>query len=134
MSNIAFEADGIPLDKLPKPAGWRLLIAPIKIEEKTQGGIVLTGESQKTLEYFRDVGKIVAMGDECYKHPKFQGGIPLELREPKPWCKIDDVVQYSSYTGQVVVVQHEGKTYKLKVINDDEIATVINDLSVLNTL
>ena len=119
---------------MPVPSGWRLLIAPISIEEKTQGGIVLTGESQKTLEYFRDVGKVVAMGSECYKHPKFQGGVSLEKCEPKPWCAIGDVVHYSSYTGQTIVVSHDGKAHKLKVINDDEVTAIVTDLSALTMI
>jgi co-chaperonin GroES (HSP10) len=134
MNQISFEADGVPLEKLPQPAGWRLLIAPIKIEEVTKGGIVLTGESQKTLEYFRDVGRVVAMGSECYKHPKFQGGLSLEKREPTPWCKAGDIVQFSSYTGMIVAVNHEGQLHRLKVINDDEVATVINDTDILAVL
>ena len=33
--------------KLPKPTGWRLLVLPFKMKEKTKGGLVL---SETTLE------------------------------------------------------------------------------------
>ena len=33
--------------KLPKPTGWRLLVLPFKMKEKTKGGIVL---AETTLE------------------------------------------------------------------------------------
>ena len=34
-------------DKLPKPTGWRMLILPFKMKEKTKGGLYL---GQDTLE------------------------------------------------------------------------------------
>jgi len=129
-----FEAENVPLEKLPKPAGWRLLLAPVKINEISKGGIVIVDESRKTAEYFRNIAKVVAMGAECYQHPKFQGGIGLEKATPKPWCKVGDVVQYSSYTGADMVIQHEGTECKLRFINDDEVISVIEDLSVMNFL
>ena len=128
------EFEFIPADKLPKPTGWRILIAPVKIKEKTDGGILLIDESKKTAEYFRDIGKVVAMGDGCYEHPKFQGGIPIDQKEPKHWCKVGDVVSYSSYTGKDIALKYNDEIVKLKVINDDEIISVIEDLSVVDFL
>lgn len=131
---MRFEAENVPFEKLPKPAGWRILLAPVKIEEQTKGGIVIIDESKKTAEYFRNVAKVVAMGSECYKDPKFQGGIPLEKATPRPWCKVGDVIQYNSYTGQDIIIKHEGEECKLRFINDDEVISVIDDLSVMNFL
>ena len=31
--------------KLPKPTGWRLLVLPFRIDEKTKGGILLGNET-----------------------------------------------------------------------------------------
>jgi len=129
---IRFEAEDIPAASLPKPTGWRLLIAPVKIEEVTKGGIALIADSVKSQEYFRNVAKVIAMGDECYKHPKFNGGISIESRQPRPWCSVGDVIQYSAYTGVDTVFKFDGKEHKLKIINDDEVACVIPDLSILN--
>lgn len=129
-----FEADDVPAELLPKPVGWRILIAPVTISNTSSGGILIIDESVKTLEYFRNIAKVVALGEGCYQHPKFQGGIPLDQSDPKPWCKVGDVIQYSSYTGADIVIQHEGEVSKLKFINDDEVISVIPDLSVLNFL
>jgi len=134
LNSLNFEAQNIPVEKLPKPAGWRILIAPVKINDKSAGGIALLNESVKTLEYFRNIAKVVAMGDECYFHTKFQGGIPLDQHTPKPWCKIGDIIQYSSYTGAEITIHDKGELSKLKIINDDEVIAVIDDLSVLNFL
>lgn len=131
---MIFEADNIPKELLPQPSGWRILIAPVKIREKTDGGIVLIDESKKTAEYFRDIGKVIAMGKGCYEHPKFQGGIPIDQKEPVPWCKVGDIVSYSSYTGKDITIKYDGEIIKLKVCNDDEIVAVINDLSVVDFL
>lgn len=131
---MIFEADNVPSELLPKPAGWRILIAPVKIREKTDGGIVLIDESKKTAEYFRDIGKVIAMGPGCYEHPKFQGGIPIENKAPQPWCKVGDIVSYSSYTGKDIAIKYNGEIIKLKVCNDDEVVAVINDPAVMDFL
>lgn len=129
--NVAFETDTIPLEKLPKPAGWRILISPVTIKDTTSGGILLVEDTVKHAEYFRNVGKVVAIGDEAYKHPKFTGGIPIDVREPRPWCKVGDVVQYSSYVGMDIKIMHDGKEVKIKVCNDDEVIAIVNDLGSL---
>lgn len=134
MTKIAFEAENIPAEKLPKPAGWRLLIAPVKINETSTGGIVLVDRSIEELEYFRNIAKVVAVGDECYTHPKFQGGVPLDQRTPTPWCKVGDIISYSSYTGAEMTINHDGIKSKLRVINDDEVVTTIHDMSIFKFL
>jgi len=131
---IRFEADNVPVECLPKPAGYRLLIAPVKIENKSRGGIELPGESIRTMEYFRNVAKILAVGESCYQHPKFQGGIALDQSKPEPWCKVGDVIHYNSYTGAEIKINYNGDISTLRLINDDEVYTVNNDLSVLNFL
>lgn len=128
---LCFETDGIPLEKLPKPAGWRILLAPIKIQETTKGGIVLVDETIQHSEYFRNVGKVVGIGDAAYLHPKFNGGIPLESRQPTPWVRLGDIVHYSSYTGMNLTFIHDGKEVKLKLCNDDEVISIITDTSIL---
>ena len=34
-------------DKLPQPTGWRLIVLPFKMDEKTKGGIIM---NESTLE------------------------------------------------------------------------------------
>ena len=127
-----FEADNVPAELLPKPVGWRILIAPIKIEELSTGGIALPGGVVKNQEFFRNIAKVIAMGSECYKHPKFQGGISLDKCLPTRWSEVGDIIQYSSYTGADIFIQYENVLSKLKVINDDEVVCKISDLSTLN--
>ena len=40
--------------KLPKPTGWRLLVLPFKMKEKTKGGLVLAED------YFREATSCIS--------------------------------------------------------------------------
>lgn len=101
-------------EQLPQPAGWRILIKPINVTERTSGGIVLAVETQEAMGYLRTVGQVIAMGPECYAHPKFCGAAP--------WCKVGDWVRYHQHSGQKEVVKGaDGKPLELRYINDDEV-------------
>ena len=122
---IDFEAKNFPPEILPTPVGWRILVAPVEIKDTSSGGIIFPEQVKTVAEYFRNVGKVLAMGEECYKHQKFNG---------KPWCKVGDIVQYSSYAGMEMVVANGDEICKLKLVNDDELLTVVTNPEVLNFL
>lgn len=129
---MKFEGENIEQSRLPVPAGWRLLVGMYKVEERTAGGIILTEEHRKGREYLRSLAKVLAVGDECYNHPKFQGNVPVDQRAPKPWAKVGDVVMIGQYAGQSVVVEEGDDTATLRILNDDEILAVIPDVNVLS--
>lgn len=132
MTDVRFEGEGISPDKLPKPSGWRVLIGMLKIEQQTNGGIILTDDTIETKSYLRSVGRVLAVGDGCYQHDKFQGGIPLEKRKPEPWANVGDIVMVGQYAGQAVKCLDSGETQTLKLLNDDEILAVIPDLDIID--
>lgn len=105
----------------PVPTGWRILVEPIKIEERSSGGIVLPESAVEAKEHLRYIGRVVSMGPLCYKHAKFEGG--------GPWCEVGDYIAYGAYAGQEVKVHNRSKTkyVALRLINDDEVLAVIND-------
>ena len=120
----------VAAEDYPVPVGWRILIEPIKVEEKTAGGIVLPTQAVEAKEHLRHIGRVVAMGPLCYKHSKFADG----KAEPEHWCNIGDYVAYGAYAGQEIKVRdHAGEKYvSLKLVNDDEVLSVIpNPASVL---
>jgi co-chaperonin GroES (HSP10) len=123
--SLDFEAQNFPNGILPEPVGWRILLAPVEIKDTTNGGIILPDQVKTVMEYFRTVGRVLAMGPECYQHQKFLG---------KPWCAVGDIVQFSSYAGMEIVVAHGDEVCKLKIVNDDEILTVVDNPEVLNFL
>lgn len=90
---------------LPKPVGWFLLVKPYQIEEKSKGGIVLVAESKEYADSACVVGQVVAMGDDAYSDPRFNG---------KRWCEQGDYVLYASHAGQQVKLKREG------VLDDDK--------------
>ena len=52
--------------KLPKPTGWRLLVLPFKMKEKTKGGLVLAETTLEKQQVASQVGLVMAMGPDCY--------------------------------------------------------------------
>ncbi len=75
--------------KLPKPTGWRLLVLPFKMKEKTKGGVILAEDTLERQQVASQVGLVLAMGPQCYKDKE---------RYPEgPWCKVNDWVMFARY-------------------------------------
>ena len=133
---MIFEAEGVSPELLPHPVGWRILIAPVKIEELSKGGIALVNESIKSEEYFRNVGKVLAIGQEAYSHEKFMKTVLIDGEVKKvrsePWCKVGDIIGYHSFNGVNRLLKIDGKTHSIKYINDDEVIEIITELNTLD--
>lgn len=96
-----------------RPTGWRILVRPVKIEERTTGGIYLPEQAKEAKEALRYVGQVVAMGPLCYQHAKFEGG--------EPWCQVGDHIAFGQYAGQEILAKSPEGVEKLRLINDDEV-------------
>ena len=116
-SNEAWATDNsIPTPKkVPQPVGYRILLRPRGVIEKTKGGIILTDTNKDDQTYLNSVGQIIAMGDECYSDRK------------KPWCKVGDWVVFGRYAGARVSVQN----VKMVLLNDDEIIATLESPEVV---
>ena len=133
MNQVTFEGEEFQPEQLPIPVGWRLLVGMVKVETKTDSGIILGTDYKKEMEYLRSVGKVLAVGPEAYKHEKFQGGISLEKRNPTPWVSVGDIVVVGQYSGQTIhVVGKDGEVQKLRFFNDDEVIGLIPDVNSLS--
>ncbi len=48
------EAKEVPektnLEKLPNPTGWRILVMPFKVKEKTEGGIIIVTRTMRNFQ------------------------------------------------------------------------------------
>ena len=73
-------------EKLPKPTGWRMLILPFKLNEKTKGGLYLGQETLERQQVGSTCGLVLAQGPHCYDKEKFPEG---------PWCKVGDWVVFA---------------------------------------
>ena len=100
--------------KLPKPTGWRLLVLPFKMKEKTKGGIVLAETTLERQQVASQVGLVMAMGPDCYKDK--------ERYPDGPWCKVNDWVMFARYAGSRVKI--EGG--EIRMLNDDEVLATID--------
>jgi len=109
----------------PKPAGFTILIRPAVIEETSAGGIIMPSSVEDANKHLTYVGKVVAMGDQCYTHEKFK----IADRDPQPWCKVGDYVIYKQYAGNTIKVRSAdgGRPVELLLMYDDEIKGVIDD-------
>lgn len=127
MTNIMFDGESIPKSELPIPSGWRILVGSVKVDEKTSGGIILTGTAQDEKKYGRFVAKVLAVGPECYNHEKFQGGVSIKERVPKPWATVGNYVVVGQYAGQQIPVYEDDKIVNLKLLNDDEVLATLDE-------
>jgi len=103
--------------QLPKPVGYRVLVALPDVEEEYEGGII-KAESVRKREYIMSImGLVLDMGDLAYKDESRFG------ENAEPWCKVGDYVMFRMNTGTRFTVS--GKEYRL--MNDDSIEAVIDD-------
>ena len=100
--------------KLPKPTGWRLLVLPFKMKEKTKGGVILAEDTLERQQVASQVGLVMAMGPDCYKDK--------ERYPDGPWCKVNDWVMFARYAGSRVKI--EGG--EIRMLNDDEVLATID--------
>ena len=109
------ELDEEPTRKLPEPKGYKLLIAIPKLEEKTQGGVIIPDKLKGLEQTASIVGLVIALGDAAYKDAeKFPDG---------PYCKEGDFVIFRSYSGTRFKLRGE----EFRLINDDTVEAVVDD-------
>lgn len=103
--------------QIPKPVGYRLLVAIPEIKE-TYGdsGIVKAATEIKNEEISTMVVRVIDMGPDAYKDEKrFPNG---------PYCQIGDYVLIRAYSGTRFKIH--GKEL-FRVINDDSVEAVVED-------
>ena len=100
--------------KIPKPTGWRILVLPFKMKDKTKGGIVLAETTLEKQQVASQCGLVLAMGSQCYKDKE---------RYPEgPWCKVNDWVMFARYAGSRIKIDGG----EIRLLNDDEILPTID--------
>ena len=101
--------------KLPTPTGWRILVLPFRMNEKSKGGVLFANETIDKQQVASQCGNILAMGPQCYTDKE---------RYPEgPWCKVGDWVIFARYAGSRI--QIEGG--EVRLLNEDEILATVQD-------
>ena len=108
-------------NKLPKPTGWRMLVLPFKMPEKTKGGLYFGKDTLERQQVASTCGLILETGPDVYNDKeKFPEG---------PWCKKGDWVIFARYAGSRI--QIDGG--EVRMLNDDEVlATIDNPEDILH--
>ena len=103
------------LEKLPDPTGWRLLVMPFQVKEKSEGGVIIAEETLDRGRAAVQVGYVLKMGPLCYKDDdKYPTG---------PWCKPKDWVIFARYAGSRMGIDGG----EIRMLNDDEVLGTIGD-------
>jgi co-chaperonin GroES (HSP10) len=101
--------------KLPNPTGWRLLLLPVRLQEKTKGGVYLTDDTIHMAQIAGNVCKVLKVGPSAYgDKDRFPDG---------PWCKEGDWVVITKYAGSRLYIDGG----ELRVVNDDEVIAQVDD-------
>lgn len=96
------------------PLGYRLLIKPQPIEEKTKGGVILPDEAKEAALYAVTIAEVITVGAGAYDEERYPEG---------PWCKPGDMVQVLKTGGHRFKI--DGEQYRY--INEDEVLALVND-------
>jgi len=101
---------------IPKPVGYRVLIALPNVEETFgDSGLVKASSTVREEYILSTVGAVLDMGAEAYSDKeRFPTG---------PWCKVGDYVMFRANTGTRFKV---GKQ-EYRLMNDDSIEAVVDD-------
>jgi len=102
-------------EKLPKPTGWRILVLPFKMKEKTKGGVIMANTSLERQQLAAQCANVLAVGPDAYRDKD---------RYPQgPWCKVGDWIVFARYAGSRIKI--EGG--EVRLLNDDEILATIKN-------
>lgn len=105
-------------DQIPKPVGYRVLVALPNIDETFGGSGILKAEKTMRDEHILSmVGVVLDMGEQAYADTdRFPTG---------PWCQRRDYVMFRANTGTRFKVGRQ----EYRLMNDDSIEAVVTDPS-----
>ena len=98
---------------IPKPVGYRVLVALPNVEETYSSGIIKAAKTVHEEYILSTIGAVVDMGDEAYSDKeRFTNG---------PWCKVGDYVMFRANTGTRFKLGNQ----EYRLMNDDSIEAVV---------
>jgi len=109
----------LDITSLPRPMGYKILVAVPGVEEVTAGGIYRPDVNKAPEDTASIVGLVVSMGADAYLDDrKFPTG---------HWCREGDWILMRSYSGSRFKV----KDVEYRLINDDTVEAVLSDPSTI---
>ena len=102
---------------IPKPVGYRVLVALPNVEETFSNGILKAAKTLHEEYVLSTIGVVLDMGEQAYTDKdRFPTG---------PWCKAGDFVMFRANTGTRFKVGNQ----EYRLMNDDSIEAIVNDPS-----
>jgi len=102
-------------ESLPKPAGYRILVALPEVEETFGDSRIIKSAKEQHLDHvLSTIGLVIDMGNEAYSDKE---------RFDAPWCEIGDYVMFRANTGTRFKI---GDT-EFRLMNDDSVEAVVPD-------
>lgn len=90
------------------PKGWRVLLRPLEVEEKTKSGIILSSKETNDREQLANTtGEVVAIGADV-----------------NGWCAVGDRIVHAKYAG-LMYLGKDGVMYRM--VNDEDVVAVLDD-------
>jgi co-chaperonin GroES (HSP10) len=118
MTALAFEATRPKtLTEIPRPCGWRVLVAMVPVEQRSAGGILLPDSHLDQKQAVATTGYIISLGPQAYQ--RADTGL-------KPWVFPGNRVLVAKYAGQRHDAKVGGQSVELRIINDDEVQAVFS--------
>ena len=101
--------------RIPQPSGYKLLIKPLEVKEKTDSGVYMPDSLKSAEQTASVIGFVVKAGPDAYMdRDKFPNG---------PYCKEGDFVIFRSYSGTRFKIDKQ----EFRLINDDTVEAVVED-------
>ena len=100
---------------LPKPVGYRILVALPKVEETFGDTRIIKSSKEQHLDHvLSTIGLVIDMGTEAYSDKE---------RFDTPWCALGDYVMFRANTGTRFKI---GDT-EFRLMNDGSVEAVVPD-------
>ena len=106
------------LERMPTPAGWRILVLPYAGKGVSSGGIHLVQETVSRETLATVVAYVLKKGPLCYNNKEKHGD--------SHWCQEKDWVLIGRYCGARIKLEDGAE---VRLINDDEVIATIDDPS-----
>jgi chaperonin GroES len=96
------------------PVEYKVLIKPVKVEEKTSGGIIMPDGARDKVKFALTKGELVECGAIAFTDPNW-------LDRPK----VGQTVMFERYAGGNFVMGDDGEEYRL--MPDKEIVAILGE-------
>jgi len=101
--------------RIPQPSGYKLLIKPLEVKEKTDSGVYMPDSLKSAEQTASVIGFVVKSGPDAYgDKDKFPNGA---------YCEEGDFVIFRSYSGTRFKIDKQ----EFRLINDDTVEAVVDD-------